>query len=337
MNSNSMTKYFHLVPGNPVFPKPPVQANLPDHAEAMEASRQLYLRSCARFPAIVSYLRRKLIKGTGCKLKLEDDAPGAGYHFKTITGIRDKAQHKYNSDVAYVTDPLRFRITFNTYAQYDKISNKLLPVNHPGVLEYEPGIRFPCYDKGGFAADQIIMNDPESGLCYELQITHEAFDIINRPTHEKYEVQRAAEKRAHELQDQWRLVAQADMIRRAMNDRAGKSAQLDSMRYDVTFGISPQDGQTPFAAIWPCRADRQKHARDPYYALTPKYVLTPYQASGCLFHNPGLQQDIADAGIEDRLHELPRLKTHSDFSKACQHYLGQHRAEPEAIPKGPKL
>ena len=327
---DKILKYFHLVPGNPVFPRPPVQADLNGHTSIQDQSRKLFLRSCERFPAITNYIHKKLVKGTGCNLKLEDEDPEASYHIKTREAIESKALRKYNGDPVYVTDPLRYRVTFNSYAKYDRISNKLLPINNPRVLEYEPTIRFDDYDKSGFVADQIVLHDPESGLCYELQITHEAFDVINTPTHEKYEIARATEKRWSELDTQWRIFAQADMIRRAMNHEAGQRARIDAMRYAVTFGFSRQDNQTPFAAIWACQADKSKHAWNAYYAQTPKYVLTPYHASACLFHNAEIQQDIADANIDGKMDDIQPLAGRYEFMRACQHYLNRCNPGPTA-------
>lgn len=322
-------KHFHIVPGSPVFPKPPKHSSLP--VKAAEGDRLpethlslIFARAYDRSTYLRDYLHSKIVKGTGCKLLRRKDTDTPNYPIKGREALHNKAKAKYKGEVCRVTDALRFRITFNTYNQYNKISNKFLPQNNPNVLEYEPGIRFDL-GKEGPAIDQIVMRDPETGLCYEVQIMHEIHHKQNRATHEAYEHQRAIEKRHEEVgEDNWRSLTRPAKIRRRLNEAGNEQAQVAAMRYGVTYALTTD--AVPFAAIWPCAYD------DPLM-YGPKYLLAPALANNTLIDDPILKERVRKAIEDDNMIGHYRINGKNAFMHACQdycetHHPGQNRRAP---------
>lgn len=317
------SKQFHMVPGSPVFPEPPAQADLPAHAGEYDCLRDvqaavLYARAYERADALMNYLHRKMVKGTGCKLLGRKDVDTPNYPVKDLRMLHEKAARKYDGDVSRITDPLRFRITFQTYNQYDRLSNKFLPANNANVLEYEPGIRFDL-GKGGFAVDQIVMADLESGLRFEVQIMHEAHHQKNRETHEAYEIERASEHRAMELGTHWRCAANAARRRHSLNKAANEQANVADMRYTATFGLSQDNA--PFAAIWPCAYD------DPLM-IGPKYILVPSLANQALIHDVQLKNTLNKVLAEDNVGTFAELRDVWSFIRASQQHVRKNKPQP---------
>lgn len=329
---NAYYKHFHLVPGAPISPVPPTQAGLPDQVGENDRlidtqAAVLYARAHDRSHILMNHLHKKYAKGTGCKLLQPEDTDTPNYPVKDLSMLPDKARRKYNNDISRITDPLRFRITFETYNQYNRISNKFLPDRNPNVLEYEPGIRFDL-DKGGFAADQIVIRDPESGLCYEVQIMHDAHHRQNRRTHEAYERQRAAEKRSSELATHWRSAAKAAAKRNTLNEKANQQANVEDMRYTASFGLTHE--RVPFAAIWPCRYD------DPLMTGA-KYALTPSLANRTLIHDRQLKTWLDQMLVEEGIDQIKELPDKYAFMQACENHVRKHASQPRlSYSKDPK-
>ena len=335
MTSNNMPledqlKHFHLVPGTDIKPEAPVQVCLIRNSDPEAVLAHLYGLCIEQSDKIFHHLVKKA-KGTGGKLITPHEAGHNSYPVKHWVSLKKKANRKYDGRLERITDALRFRIIFDDYNQYDKLSNRFLPINNANVLEYEPGIRFDL-QKGGFAADQIVLRDPESGLCYEVQIMHKEHHLENKNSHDAYERIRALEARPLDIGTSWRVAANPDRQRKKSNRKAHDRAFIDRMRYSVTYAVTQQD--VPVAIIWPCEFERQPSTEDTRLSqLRPwraKYALTPSLASRTLIDDSALRKTIELALQEEKLSQFQQLPDKGSFMRACQHHYDQNK------PRGPK-